>query len=316
MVAFAGTLEEPQNNNNSRSMKPAWKTVVDPAKNAENEWLYAYLNGAAGSPDPAQEKLLNVFEALLYMLGQPLVSGDGLEGAEERRNNIISSFKNLYGNYATSSYSNTIHSIDTVRKNVSEKYPDLDLENMEAGEKAATLAKVYIGRSESNSRGWVTEILSDVGCAAHQPWCAAFVSTVLEKVLPQGAFTPTASSKGLMREAIKKGAFQDIGKVTDINDIKVGSVMVRDRGSDLTKGHVGIVVGIKNGKVQMVEGNSADAVRMKEYTLAELRAKRVRGFVETDRLAAMRQYDLGAEVNAKSRETPHNVGEGKLGTRV
>lgn len=104
------------------------------------------------------------------------------------------------------------------------------------------------------------------GFGSRVSWCACFVSWCGEQCgyLESGVM-PKFS---LCSDGAKW--FQNKGQFKDGSDIPAaGDIIFFDRGSDGSIDHVGIVESVKKGTVNMVEGNSGDAVRRRSYPIGD-----------------------------------------------
>lgn len=156
------------------------------------------------------------------------------------------------------------------------------------GAVAAKMAEAFVGVKEvGNNGGAIVEL-----CGGRQgdPWCASFINYVFDSAMP-GVYNPenTAGAKAVGEYAGRYGAFRSAGSGYTP---QVGDAIVFDRGSDPTKGHVGIVTSVENGKVTYVSGNDGDAVRQREFSLNAAPGDLV-GYADTNALARAKGIDIG-----------------------
>lgn len=111
----------------------------------------------------------------------------------------------------------------------------------------------------NNANPYTKHVMGD----AHQPWCAAFVSTMLERQNIPGISRRmfSASAAGLAGQFQSAGRyFPSGGKPPQPGDV----VFFGGRGSEH---HTGIVQKVENGKIYTIEGNSSDQVSERVYSL-------------------------------------------------
>lgn len=137
---------------------------------------------------------------------------------------------------------------------------------------AVDLASKLIGANENTSTSQINSFLKAGGVdinAAQTKWCAAFVNSSLEQVGIKGSGSLTANS------------FQNWGSKIDLGDVMKGDVLLQTRGlgANQAGGHVGFATGATRmfegqKQVQMLSGNSSDAVSQTWVNAAELQARR------------------------------------------
>lgn len=91
------------------------------------------------------------------------------------------------------------------------------------------------------------------------PWCSAFVSTVVKSVSDKLGYTSkhkfTASTKDWQNSKLHRNT-----------EPAVGSVFFRKSKGGSSYGHVGIIVGWDDKYVYTVEGNAGNKIKMVKYT--------------------------------------------------
>lgn len=122
-------------------------------------------------------------------------------------------------------------------------------------------ARSHLGWHEgpNNANPYTRHVMGD----ANQPWCAAFVSTMLEQENIPGVSKKmfSASARGLATQFQQAGRFVPSGsKPPQPGD----AIFFGKRPSEH---HVGIVQKVENGKVYTIEGNSSDKVSERVYNL-------------------------------------------------
>jgi hypothetical protein len=130
-----------------------------------------------------------------------------------------------------------------------------------AAKKLIADARSNLGWHEgaNNSNPYTKHVMGD----PHQPWCAAYVSTMLEKQSIPGVSKQmfSASARGLAGQFQHAGRYFPSGsKPPQPGDV----IFFGGRGSEH---HTGIVEKVENGKVFTVEGNSSDKVSERIYSL-------------------------------------------------
>lgn len=120
-----------------------------------------------------------------------------------------------------------------------------------SGDYAAILANSYIGMNETNGYSVIAQMFSEhTGYSngnQNDPWCAAFVSTVLDQA---GINSPGSAAVN---------DYRNWGNSVSGNDVKVGDVAIF-RGQNIS--HVGIVTEVHDdGTVTVVHGNSSNQVK-------------------------------------------------------
>lgn len=137
---------------------------------------------------------------------------------------------------------------------------------------AVDLAGGLLGKSETANRGQINTFLKAGGVdldAAQQAWCAGFVNSSLAQIGVKGSGSSIANS------------FQNWGSAIDPSKVMRGDVLLQDRGlgAGATGGHVGFATGasrMTDGglQLQMLSGNSGNAVSTTWVNAAEIQAKR------------------------------------------
>jgi hypothetical protein len=122
-------------------------------------------------------------------------------------------------------------------------------------------ARSHLGWHEgaNNDNPYTKHVMGD----AHQPWCAAFVSTMLEHANLPGISKKmfSASAAGLAAQFQQAGRYMPSGgKPPQPGDV----IFFGGRGSEH---HTGLVEKVENGKVYTIEGNSGDKVSERVYNL-------------------------------------------------
>jgi hypothetical protein len=116
----------------------------------------------------------------------------------------------------------------------------------------------------NNQNPYTQHVMGD----AHQPWCAAFVSTMLEQANVPG-ISHSSSNRGMWSASASGLAsqFQQAGRyfASGTQQPQPGDVIFfGGRGGEH---HTGIVEKVENGKVYTIEGNSSDKVSERVYPL-------------------------------------------------
>jgi hypothetical protein len=116
----------------------------------------------------------------------------------------------------------------------------------------------------NNQNPYTQHVMGD----AHQPWCAAFVSTMLEQAKIPG-ISHSGSQRGMWSASAAGLAsqFQQAGRYfkSGTQQPQPGDVIFfGGRGGEH---HTGIVEKVENGKVYTIEGNSSDKVSERVYPL-------------------------------------------------
>ncbi len=137
---------------------------------------------------------------------------------------------------------------------------------------AVDLAGGLLGKSETANRGQINSFLKAGGVdldAAQQAWCAGFVNSSLAQIGVKGSGSNVANS------------FQNWGSAIDPSSVMRGDVLLQSRGlgAGQTGGHVGFATGqsrMTDGglQLQMLSGNSGNAVSTTWVNAAEVQAKR------------------------------------------
>lgn len=122
------------------------------------------------------------------------------------------------------------------------------------GERVRNIAYGFVGTKESgdNAGYWVTRFLKSVGLRPGNPWCAAFVSFVLDSA----KINTMKTRSGLARHFISKNKTIKATKVSFENmKIPMGTVLVWRRGTT-TFGHVGFADQWIGKSGTTIEGNT------------------------------------------------------------
>src|SRR5258706_729398 len=108
----------------------------------------------------------------------------------------------------------------------------------------------------NNDNPYTQHVMGD----RHQPWCAAFVSTMLEKQNIPGISRKmfSASARGLAGQFQQAGRYVPHGSTPQPGD----AIFFGGRGSEH---HVGLVEKVENGRVYTIEGKSHDQIRQNSY---------------------------------------------------
>lgn len=140
---------------------------------------------------------------------------------------------------------------------------------MTAREKAASTAKAWLGRKESDgSHKTIIDTYNSISplpggyrMTYSDPWCAAFVSAVGKRA-GTPAILPECSCERMIRLYQQAGGWVEDDSYTP----QVGDLVFydwQDSGAGDNKGeadHVGIVVDVNGSVITVVEGNKSDAV--------------------------------------------------------
>lgn len=136
-----------------------------------------------------------------------------------------------------------------------------------AARQLLTAAKSHVGTREgpNNENQFTKHVLGD----AHQPWCAAFVSTMLENAkIPGISHNTPAGSTGMYSGGCIQLSqqFQSAGRYTPAGQAKPqpGDVIFFGK----PEHHTGLVTKVENGRVFTIEGNSSDKVSERAYSLS------------------------------------------------
>lgn len=138
----------------------------------------------------------------------------------------------------------------------------------------------------NNANPYTKHVMGD----AHQPWCAAFVSTKLEEANIPGISKKmfSASTAVLASQFQKDGLYIPRGqKQPQPGDV----IFFGGRGSEH---HTGFVQRVENGKVYTIEGNSSDMVSERVYSLDD---PGIGGYGRVFPEGSV-SADLGLEINA------------------
>ncbi len=131
------------------------------------------------------------------------------------------------------------------------------------GEELAKFAEQFLGCNEAD--GSADKFLGGSSSSA-TPWCAAFVEYCIEN---SGTDAPdwykNVDNKWYCPSIYNSA--KNAGAIVNGQEVQVGDIVLFDWQNDGTKDHVGLVVGIENGKVITIEGNSSNSVRKKEYDI-------------------------------------------------
>lgn len=170
-----------------------------------------------------------------------------------------------------------------------------------AAKSLLTSARSHLGWREgaNNDNPFTRHVMGD----AHQPWCAAFVSTLLEKENIPGVSKKmfSASARGLASQFQSAGRYLPAaGNTPQPGD----AIFFGGRGNEH---HVGIVEKVENGKVYTVEGNSSDKVSERVYNLNDP------GIGGYGRVFGDGQVssDVGVDTSAAGRGTAGNAPSGR-----
>lgn len=141
--------------------------------------------------------------------------------------------------------------------------PSTDLNGVvfEDGKRLGNENTVAIALSQVGNVGGET-YWSWYGFESRVPWCACFVSWVLDKA---GYNLPTFAAcqyQGIPY-FVGNGRWAD----SSFSDIAPGDVIFFDWECDGYSDHVGIVIGCDDNRVYVVEGNSNDACKVRDYAL-------------------------------------------------
>lgn len=125
--------------------------------------------------------------------------------------------------------------------------------------------KEDIGRNDGHR---IREYLKPFGLGPPQNWCAVAVATWLKEAAATGFVLPIPGSPGAqatMAQLMKAGLWIPRAKIKP-EHIKHGNVIVwRRPGPESWTGHIGIIIGYRDGNIETIEGNSgpmADRVFM------------------------------------------------------
>lgn len=121
------------------------------------------------------------------------------------------------------------------------------------GTVAQALSQVGVKEGAGNSNPYSQRTAGVRG----QAWCQDFVNDTLAS---QGKKFPPGAKVSGTRASLK--AWQKAGRSVPMNQLQPGDVVYKSRGNDNTKGHVGIVVSVKNGVITTVEGNAGPGSTM------------------------------------------------------
>ncbi|MGE6741716.1 phage tail length tape measure family protein [Allorhizobium pseudoryzae] len=137
---------------------------------------------------------------------------------------------------------------------------------------AVDRAMGMLGASETGNRGAVNSFLKAGGVdidAARTAWCAGFVNSALEQVGVSGSGSLLANS------------FQQWGSRIDPTQVLRGDVLLDSKGlaANQVGGHVGLATGarrVTDGQLQlqMLSGNSSDAVSLDWINASQVQARR------------------------------------------
>ena len=113
------------------------------------------------------------------------------------------------------------------------------------------------------------------GAGAGVPWCAAFVSWLFGKGQDSNSNNPldfTASVSNLRSQAQEAGYYSEVGSYTPVP----GDIMIqKSKGAS----HTGIVVAVYGNTIYTIEGNSGDAVRLREYEIGGSSYQKISGWI-------------------------------------
>lgn len=133
------------------------------------------------------------------------------------------------------------------------------------------------------------------------PWCAWFVTWVLEQALGE---VPTGARRGgcemLRSDAIRTQLWCPKGDVApgELRPIPGDLFWMDTDGNTGNKGHVGIVLRVSEdfSEISTIEGNSGQGVRLGHRVLSD---PRIRGFINTVRSEPNADFELGLGVKGE-----------------
>lgn len=141
----------------------------------------------------------------------------------------------------------------------------------------------------------------------NDPWCAAFVSAVAAEAGIGGIVPLECSCGRIVTRAQDMGIWvEDDSHIPGIGDWVLYNWDAKKTGDDLgAPDHVGVVVGVKDGQILVVEGNYDNAVKLRRISVDD---GKIRGFVcpkfnALSKEADMERYHTLEEVPAYARET-------------
>ena len=110
------------------------------------------------------------------------------------------------------------------------------------------------------------------------PWCAAFASAVAEMAGAAERYPLECSCSKIIEGAKRRGIWvEDDAHVPNIGDWVLYNWEAKSTGDDTgSPDHVGVVIGVENGEMLVVEGNYDNAVKLRKVPLDW---QKLRGFV-------------------------------------
>ena len=113
------------------------------------------------------------------------------------------------------------------------------------------------------------------GAGAGVAWCAAFVSWLFGAGQDNNSNNPldfTASVSNLRSQAQEAGYYSEVGSYTPVP----GDIMIQKSNG---ASHTGIVVAVYGNTIYTIEGNSGDAVRLREYEIGGSSYQKISGWI-------------------------------------
>ena len=113
------------------------------------------------------------------------------------------------------------------------------------------------------------------GAGAGVAWCAAFVSWLFGAGQDNNSNNPldfTASVSNLRDQAQEAGYYSEVGSYTPVP----GDIMIQKSNG---ASHTGIVVAVYGNTIYTIEGNSGDAVRLREYEIGGSSYQKISGWI-------------------------------------
>ncbi len=113
------------------------------------------------------------------------------------------------------------------------------------------------------------------GAGAGVPWCAAFVSWLFGEGQGVNSNNPldfTASVSNLRDQAQEAGYYSEVGSYMPVP----GDIMIQKSNG---ASHTGIVVAVDGNTIYTIEGNSGDAVRLREYEIGGSSYQKISGWI-------------------------------------
>lgn len=170
----------------------------------------------------------------------------------------------------------------------------------EAARSLLNRARAELGWTEgpNNNNPYTRHVMGD----PNQPWCAAFVSTMLQRENIPGVSGRmfSASARGLATQFQQAGRWVPGGATPQPGD----AIFFGRRPSEH---HVGIVQKVENGRVYTIEGNSGNRVAQRVYNLNDP------GISGYGRVFGEGQVsgDLGVDTSQAARGTSGNAPSGR-----